>query len=69
MKDVLHVRDDPQRVLRLLALVNASIWIIAMIAMIILIQDAPAVKKLAPILMAGTGAGVAVVSAISKIKR
>jgi hypothetical protein len=39
---------------------------ISIIAMIILIQDAPAVKKLAPILMAGTGAGVAVISAISR---
>ena len=69
MKELMRLRDDPHRLLNMLALVNACIWIIAMIAMIILIQDAPAVKKLAPILMAGTGAGVAVVSAIPKLKR
>jgi hypothetical protein len=64
----LRFRDDPQRLLNTLALVNASIWVISMIALIILMQDAPAVKKLAPILMAGTGAGVAVLSAISRMK-
>ena len=61
-------RDEPRRQLRLLALTNASIWVIAMIAMIILIQDAPAVKKLAPILMAGVGAGVALLATISRVK-
>lgn len=68
MKGQLRFRDDPQQLLNTLALVNASIWVISMIALIILMQDAPAVKKLAPILMAGTGAGVAVLSAISRMK-
>ena len=66
MKELQRLRDDPRRYLNMLALVNVSIWIISIIAMIILIQDAPAVKKLAPILMAGTGAGVAVISGISR---
>ena len=51
MKGQLRFRDDPQRLLNTLALVNASIWVISMIALIILMQDAPAVKKLAPILI------------------
>jgi len=66
MEKLQRLRDDPRRFLNMLALVNVSIWMISIIAMIILIQDAPAVKKLAPILMAGTGAGVAVISAISR---
>lgn len=69
MKDLLRLRDDPHRILNHLALANACIWVIAMIAMIIVIQDAPAAKKLAPILMAGTGVGVAVLSTISRTKR
>ena len=66
MKKLQRLRDDSRRFLNMLALVNVSIWMISIIAMIILIQDAPAVKKLAPILMAGTGAGVAIVPAGSR---
>ena len=68
MKDRFGLRDDPHRMLRTLALVNAAIWVIAMIALIILMQDAAAVKKLATILMAGTGAGVAVVSGVNRLR-
>lgn len=63
-----RLRDDPVQPLSTLATVNVIIWLIAMIAMIILIQEAPAVKKLAPILMAGTAAGVAVVSAVARTR-
>lgn len=63
-----RLHEEPTRYLRMLATVNALIWIIAMIAMILLMQDSHAVKKLAPILMAGTGAGVAVLSAIPRSK-
>lgn len=66
MKELNRLRDDPNRLLNTLALVNAGIWVISMIALIILMQDVPAVKKLAPILMAGTGAGVALISAVSR---
>ena len=69
MKDLFGLRDDPHRLLRTLALANAAIWVIAMIALIILMQDAAAVKKLAPILMAGTGAGVAVISGVNRLER
>ena len=69
MKELQRLRDDPLRFLNMLALVNVGLWMTSIIAMIILIQDALAVKKLAPILMAGTGAGVAVISAISRKAR
>lgn len=63
-----RLHEDPTRHLRMLATVNVVIWIIAIIAMTLLMQDSQAVKKLAPILMAGTGAGVAVLSAIPRTK-
>jgi len=69
MKDLFGLRDDPHRMLRTLALVNAAIWVIAMVALILLMQDDAAVKKLAPILMAGTGAGVAVISGVNRLER
>lgn len=69
MRELQRLRDDPHRLLSTLALVNASIWIISIIALVILMQDVPAVKKLTPILMAGTGAGVALISANSRIRK
>jgi hypothetical protein len=66
MNEFQRLRDDPRRLLNTLVLVNVAIWMISIIAMIFLIQDAPVVKKLAPILMAGAGAGVALISVISR---
>lgn len=68
MKVLQRLRDDPARLPGILATVNTVIWIIALIAMIILMQDAPEVKKLAPILMAGLATGVALVSAVSRAR-
>lgn len=68
MKRPRQISENPRRFLSLLATANAILWMISIVAMIILIQDAPAVKKLAPILMAGTGAGVVLISAIPRMK-
>lgn len=51
-----------------LTMANVVIWAIAMIAMVFLIQDAPVVKKIYPILGGGTAVGVALISKISKAK-
>ncbi len=51
-----------------LAMANVVIWAIAMIAMVFLIQDAPVVKKIYPILGGGIAVGVALISKISKAK-
>lgn len=68
MKNLRQISENPRQFLNLLATVNVVIWMISIVAMIILIQDAPTVKKLAPILMAGTGAGVALISAIPRLE-
>ncbi len=60
---------NSQRYLHSLALVNVAIWIIALIAMILLLEQSQSVKGLAPILMGGTGVGVALIAAISKARQ
>ena len=51
-----------------LAMVNVSIWAIAIVGMVFLMQDAPHAKGLFPILAGGTAVGVALISVISKAK-
>lgn len=49
-----------------LTMVNALVWIIAVIAMIILSQDAPQIKKIFPILAGGTAVAVTLFAAVKK---
>lgn len=44
---------DSRRLMYILSMVNVGIWAIAMIAMVILMQDSPGVKGLYPILGGG----------------
>jgi hypothetical protein len=60
--------DNSMRNLYTLALANITIWVIALIAMILLLQQAQSVKGLAPILMGGVGVGAALVAAVSKVR-
>jgi hypothetical protein len=69
VRELQRLRDDPHRLLYLLALANTVIWVIAIVAMVILTQDAPAVKKLFPILASGVAVGNAVIATISRTKR
>ena len=50
----------------ILAMVNVSIWAIAIIAMIFLSQDSPIIKRIFPILAGGTAVGIALISSIAK---
>ena len=60
--------DSSKRNLHMLALANLAIWVIALVAMILLLQKGQSVKGLAPILMGGTGVGVVLIAAISKAR-
>jgi hypothetical protein len=60
--------DSSARNLYMLALANVAIWVIALIAMVLLLQQSQSVKGLAPILMGGTAVGVALIAAISKAR-
>lgn len=51
-----------------LAMANVVIWIIAIIAMVFLMEQSQNVKGLFPILGGGTAVGIALISAISKSK-
>ncbi|MEE4217638.1 MAG: hypothetical protein V2I48_08520 [Xanthomonadales bacterium] len=51
-----------------LAMANVGIWAIAMIAMVILMQDFPGVKKIYPILGGGIAVGIALISSLSRLK-
>ena len=61
--------DNAQRNLYRLALANVAIWVIALVAMIVLLEKSQSVKGLAPILMGGTGVGVALLAAISRTRQ
>jgi len=52
----------------ILAMINVGIWAIAIIAMAFLIQDAPIIKRIFPILGGGTAVGIALISSIAKLK-
>ena len=51
-----------------LAVVNVVIWGLAIVGMVFLIQDAPAAKKLFPLLGGGMAVGIALLSATSKAR-
>ena len=51
-----------------LALANVVIWMLTIVAMVFLMQHSPSAKMLFPILGGGTAVGVALLSAISKLK-
>jgi len=57
-----------RRSVYILAMVNVIIWALAIIAMVFLMQDAPMVKKLFPILGGGSAVGVSLLGTISKMK-
>ena len=61
--------NNSKRNLYTLALANTAIWMIALIAMILLLEQSQSVKGLAPILMGGTGVGVALIAAISRARQ
>jgi len=50
----------------ILAMINAGIWAISIIAMVILSYQAPVVKKLFPILAGGTAVGIALIATVRK---
>jgi hypothetical protein len=58
--------SDTKRTVYVLAIVNVSIWAIAMIAMVFLIQTSASAKGLYPILGGGIAVGIALLSKISK---
>ena len=50
-----------------MAMVNAGIWAISIIAMVFLMQDAPSAKRLFPILAGGTAVAVALIGTGRKV--
>jgi len=54
------------RALYTLAMVNAAIWALAMVALVFVIQRAPSAKGLYVILAGGTAVSIALLSAIRK---
>ena len=52
----------------MLAYVNVGIWAITMIAMVFVMQHSPAVKKLYPILAGGAAVGIALITALVKLR-
>ncbi len=54
--------------LYILAMVNVIIWAIAIIGMVIIMENQTSVKNLFPILASGVGVGIAMISAIAKLK-
>lgn len=69
MEKVNDSLNNSKRSTYILAMVNVGIWAIAMIAMVFLIQDAPGIKKLFPILGAGTAVGIALIGSIAKLNK
>lgn len=49
-----------------LAMVNAGIWAVSMIALVFLMQHAPSAKRLFPILGGGTAVAIALISSVRK---
>jgi hypothetical protein len=60
--------EKQKRSMYILAMINVGIWAISVIGMVFLIQDAPNVKMLFPILGGGISVGVVLISTISKLK-
>jgi len=56
------------RALWIMAMVNVSIWAIAIIAMVFVMQHSPGAKKLFPILASGSAVGIAMISSIGKLR-
>jgi len=59
--------EKARRSAHTLAMVNVVIWALAIIAMVFLMQDAPMVKKLFPILGGGVAVGVALIGAVARV--
>lgn len=59
---------SPARSLRTLAMVNTGMWLIAMIAMVFVIQKAPAAKGMMVILMSGMGMSITLLSQVGKAR-
>lgn len=59
--------DKAKRSANILAMVNVFIWALAIIAMIFMMQDAPMVKKIFPILGGGVAVGVTLIGVISRM--
>jgi len=57
-----------KRALYTLAMVNAGIWAIAMIALIFLLEGNGNTRGMYPILAGGTGVAIALISSISKLE-
>lgn len=51
---------------KVLALVNSSIWALAIIALVFVIEDAPQVKGMFPILAGGIAVATALITSINK---
>jgi hypothetical protein len=60
--------EKQKRSMYILAMINVGIWAVSVIGMVFLIQDAPNVKMLFPILGGGISVGVVLISTISKLK-
>ena len=56
------------RSLLTLAMVNAGVWAISMVALVFLIQRLPSARGMFPILAGGTAVAVALLSVISRNK-
>ena len=68
MTDETGNRSKSARGLWILANVNVVIWAIAIIAMVFVMQDSPAAKKIFPILAGGVAVGVSLISASAKLR-
>ena len=54
--------------LRILTKVNVLIWVIANVALIFLMQNAPAAKGMFPILAGGSAVGISMIATMSKLR-
>ena len=68
MKDKNITIEKQKRSLYILAVVNVAIWAISIIGMVFLMQHSPSVRMLYPILGGGIAVGIALITAISKLK-
>ncbi len=62
------INNKTLRSMHVLAMVNVIIWACAIVAMVFLMQDAPVIKKIFPILAGGTAVGITQISLITRSK-
>jgi len=66
LADQAKAQSSIARSLMTLAMVNAGIWAISIIALVFVIQHSPAAKGLFPILGGGTAVAVSMISLVTR---